>query len=180
MKLKEKLAMHNASCWTRNALMKLKEKLAMHNASCWARNAPMKLQEKLARHSRAIYSRPAYCKTTLAENLKNSMVTGKKTAAKSHHNHNGSRRGQEHTVNDVNNSVAGQVVGFDHILEILGFQTWAQTNLTIPLSHMQWLAFNGLDRLEWFQIFGQHLFREDMISQNINEFLLTLWLHQLC
>merc|ERR1719281_1675341 len=53
-------------------------------------------------------------------------------------------------------------------------------NAAIPLRHMQWLALDSLDRLEWFQISGQHLLWKNMESQNVNKLLLTLWLHQLC
>jgi len=87
-------------------------------------------------------------------------------------------RRKQDTVNDVNHAIACLVVGLDNILEILGVRTNA--NFAAPSCYVQGLTFHSLDILSRLQLGRQHFLWKNMVLQDVNEFSLVLWLHQVC
>jgi len=85
-------------------------------------------------------------------------------------------RGQHHAINDVCNSVACQVVSPDHLPQVV--EVWPNMHTGRGLQNMEVLTLNSCHPLEELQVSGQHLLREHMISQNVNQLGLVLWLHE--
>merc|ERR1719198_242501 len=85
---------------------------------------------------------------------------------------------KKHTINDVSNSIGGNIVRSSHSLEISAEEAWSNLNSATKHCHVQRLALHGGDCLEWVQVSGQHPLWEDVVGQDVNQFLLVLWLHQ--
>merc|ERR1712185_397276 len=79
---------------------------------------------------------------------------------------------EEHTVNNVRHAIAGQIVCPHHLVVTV------HTHFTAELCDNDMFALNRLHGLEGLEVSGQHLCREHVVGENVNELILVLRLQK--
>jgi len=85
-------------------------------------------------------------------------------------------RRKHHSINDVGNAIAGQIVCTNNLAQVLEVRAHLHTGSV--LEHVQVLALHSGHSLEELQVRGQHLLRKHMVRQDVGKLCLVLWLQQ--
>jgi len=83
---------------------------------------------------------------------------------------------EEHTVDDVCNAIACQVVCTNDLLEF--FDAGSHIHTTLGLDHVDILALHCSNTLEELQVCGQDLSRQHVVGEDVDELILVLRLQQ--
>jgi len=83
---------------------------------------------------------------------------------------------EEHTINDVGNTVCRQIVRANDLFELLGAGSHIHT--TLGLDHVDILALHCSNTLEELQVCGQDLSRQHVVGEDVDELILVLRLQQ--